>query len=50
MNILCFGDSNTFGISPVDGKRLAECERWPGMLAELLGSSDHLVIEAGATE
>ena len=46
MNILCFGDSNTFGISPVDGKRLAECERWPGMLAELLGS-DHLVIEAG---
>ena len=46
MNILCFGDSNTFCISPVDGKRLAECERWPGMLAELLGS-DHLVIEAG---
>ncbi len=46
MNILCFGDSNTFGISPVDGKRLAECERWPGMLVELLGS-DRLVIEAG---
>ena len=46
MNILCFGDSNTFGISPVEGKRLAKCERWPGMLAELLGS-EHLVIEAG---
>lgn len=46
MNILCFGDSNTFGISPVDGKRLAETERWPGMLAKLLGS-EHQVIEAG---
>lgn len=43
MNILCFGDSNTFGISPVDGKRLAETERWPGMLAKLLGS-EHQVI------
>lgn len=46
MNILCFGDSNTFGISPVDGKRLRETERWPGILAELLGTG-HLVIEAG---
>ncbi|WP_394189063.1 GDSL-type esterase/lipase family protein [Pseudoalteromonas atlantica] len=46
MNILCFGDSNTYGISPIDGKRLPACERWPGILAELLGS-DHLVIEAG---
>ncbi|WP_404343702.1 SGNH/GDSL hydrolase family protein [Pseudoalteromonas mariniglutinosa] len=46
MNILCFGDSNTFGISPVDGKRLAETERWPSILAKLLGS-EHQVIEAG---
>ncbi|MGO2372830.1 SGNH/GDSL hydrolase family protein [Pseudoalteromonas sp. KG3] len=46
MNILCFGDSNTFGISPVDGKRLGDGERWPSILAELLGS-EHLVIEAG---
>ncbi|MCQ8878712.1 GDSL-type esterase/lipase family protein [Pseudoalteromonas shioyasakiensis] len=46
MNILCFGDSNTYGISPVDGKRLPAHERWPGILAELLGS-EHLVIEAG---
>ncbi len=28
MNILCFGDSNTYGISPVDGKRFAADERW----------------------
>ncbi|MDP2635196.1 MULTISPECIES: GDSL-type esterase/lipase family protein [unclassified Pseudoalteromonas] len=46
MNILCFGDSNTFGTSPVDGKRLPAHERWPGILAELLGT-EHLVIEAG---
>ena len=46
MNILCFGDSNTFGTSPVDGKRLPAHERWPGILAGLLGTG-HLVIEAG---
>ena len=46
MNILCFGDSNTYGISPLDGKRLPARERWPGILAELLGL-EHLVIEAG---
>ena len=45
MNILCFGDSNTFGISPVDGKRLAACERWPGILQQL--GDGHEVIEAG---
>ncbi|OUS70678.1 hypothetical protein B5G52_13565 [Pseudoalteromonas sp. A601] len=46
MNILCFGDSNTFGVSPLDGKRLPAHERWPGILAERLGS-EYLVIEAG---
>jgi len=45
MNILCFGDSNTFGISPVDGKRLAAYERWPGILQQL--GDGHEVIEAG---
>lgn len=37
MNILCFGDSNTFGISPVDGKRLSEIERWPTLLKAAVG-------------
>ena len=46
MNILCFGDSNTFGISPVDGKRLSETERWPTLLKQLLGTGFE-VIEAG---
>jgi lysophospholipase L1-like esterase len=45
MNILCFGDSNTFGVSPVDGKRLPACERWPGILQQL--GDGHEVIEAG---
>ena len=46
MNILCFGDSNTFGISPVDGKRFSESERWPTLLKQQL-SIDFDVIEAG---
>ena len=45
MNILCFGDSNTFGVSPVDGKRLPACERWPGILQQF--GDGHEVIEAG---
>lgn len=46
MNILCFGDSNTFGVSPVDGKRLSETERWPILLKQQLGIGFE-VIEAG---
>lgn len=46
MNILCFGDSNTYGISPVDGKRLAAEERWPSLLGIKLGAG-YEVIEAG---
>ncbi|WP_372859927.1 GDSL-type esterase/lipase family protein [Pseudoalteromonas sp.] len=46
MNILCFGDSNTFGISPVNEKRLSEIERWPTLLKQMLGTGFE-VIEAG---
>ena len=46
MNILCFGDSNTYGISPVDGKRFAADERWPSLLGIKLGAG-YQVIEAG---
>lgn len=46
MNILCFGDSNTFGISPLDGKRLSEYERFPTLLKQQLAEQCH-VIEAG---
>ena len=45
-NILCFGDSNTWGYSPLDGSRYSHDVRWTGVLQRLLGS-DYRVIEEG---
>jgi len=45
-NILCFGDSNTWGYSPLDGRRYPPDIRWPGVLQSSLGS-DYRVIEEG---
>ncbi len=45
-NILCFGDSNTFGYIPASGKRYDENTRWTGILAQKLGN-DYKIIEAG---
>ena len=45
LNILCFGDSNTFGTNP-GGGRWPRNERWTGILQELLGP-DNYVIEEG---
>ena len=44
--ILCFGDSNTYGFNPVNGKRYDKNIRWSGVLANLL--ADVEVVEAGA--
>lgn len=44
-NILCFGDSNTFGTNP-SGGRWPRNRRWPGILQEKLGP-DFYVIEEG---
>ncbi|MEG0168255.1 MAG: GDSL-type esterase/lipase family protein, partial [Ruthenibacterium sp.] len=44
-NILCFGDSNTFGTNP-SGGRWERWERWTGKLQQLLGS-EWYVIEEG---
>lgn len=46
MNVLCFGDSNTFGLSAIDGSRLSEIERWPTLFKQAIGD-EHKVIEAG---
>ena len=46
MNILCFGDSNTYGHDPVTCGRHARSIRWTGILQELLGPADY-VIEGG---
>ena len=34
--ILCFGDSNTWGYSPVGGQRYSANERWPALLTGML--------------
>ena len=45
-NILCFGDSNTYGESPEGFGRYERHERWTGILQEKLGSG-YYVIEEG---
>jgi lysophospholipase L1-like esterase len=44
--VLCFGDSNTWGYSPLDGSRYSPDVRWTGVLQSSLGS-DYRVIEEG---
>lgn len=44
--IVCFGDSNTWGASPLDGTRYEKNVRWPRVLGELLGE-EWEVIEEG---
>ena len=46
INILCYGDSNTYGYIPLSGKRYPEEIRWTGVLAGLLGD-DYRIIEEG---
>ena len=41
-NILCFGDSNTWGYIPGTGERYAPDIRWPGVLAAALGAGYHI--------
>lgn len=36
--ILCFGDSNTYGYRPEDGKRFSAQIRWPGILRQLFAT------------
>lgn len=45
-NILCFGDSNTYGYVPETHERYDENSRWTGILQELCGN-DYFIIEAG---
>ena len=44
--ILCFGDSNTWGYSPIDGRRYNANERWPALLTSLLPLG-YQIIEQG---
>ena len=45
-NILCYGDSNTWGFIPVEGERYPRSIRWPGAMQALLGEGYH-VMECG---
>lgn len=35
--IICYGDSNTFGVNPLNGRRYASETRWTGILSKILG-------------
>jgi lysophospholipase L1-like esterase len=45
-NILCYGDSNTYGMKPGMTGRYARDVRWTGLLQKLLGGG-YDVIEEG---
>lgn len=44
-NILCFGDSNTYGYKPDGSGRYDFDQRWPGRLELLLGDGYHVIEE-----
>lgn len=44
-NILCFGDSNTYGESPEGNGRYPRNERWTGILQSSLGAEYHIIEE-----
>ena len=44
-SVLCFGDSNTWGLDPVTEARFPRTVRWPGLLQSALGSEWHVVEE-----
>jgi len=43
--ILCFGDSNTWGYNPATGGRYPREVRWPGVLQRELGNAHHVIEE-----
>ncbi len=46
-SVLCFGDSNTYGLKPDGSGRFEKTERWTGILSEMLRPLDYEVIEEG---
>ncbi|MCM1223708.1 MAG: SGNH/GDSL hydrolase family protein [Lachnospiraceae bacterium] len=46
-NILCFGDSNTYGLIPGTNDRYSFGIRWTSILAQKLGFWDYHIIEEG---
>ncbi len=46
-SVLCFGDSNTYGLKPDGTGRFDRSERWTGILSSMLGQEEYSVIEEG---
>ena len=46
IEVLCYGDSNTYGRDPHTNKRYPRDIRWPGVLQNTLGSDYHIIEEA----
>ena len=46
-NLLCFGDSNTWGYNPESGERYPWGIRWTSRLQEMLGRQGVRIIEEG---
>lgn len=46
-SVLCFGDSNTYGLNPKDKSRFSYETRWTGILDKKLRSVGYRVIEEG---
>ena len=44
-NILCYGDSNTFGFNTKDGSRYDENTRWTAVLQKNLGAEYNVINE-----
>ena len=45
--ILCFGDSNTYGLIPGTKERYKENIRWTGILQQKLKEKDCRIVEEG---
>ncbi|MCD7808597.1 MAG: SGNH/GDSL hydrolase family protein [Erysipelotrichaceae bacterium] len=45
MRIMCYGDSNTYGMNPLDGSRYDENIRWPKVLQDILGNNYEIIEE-----
>ena len=46
-NILCFGDSNTWGYNPLTKERFSKEIRWTGRLQAMLGDRNYRIMEEG---
>jgi len=43
--VLCYGDSNTWGFDPARRERFSSEQRWPGVLQKALGAGYHVIEE-----